>query len=80
MKFLTSLLMILSACTIITSKSFAQQWEVERNTDPITDSQNVIARLGASNDRNGFIVVQCVEQRKRCGYQLEFAVKAQGSS
>lgn len=62
MNFVTSFLLVLSACSIIASKSYSQQWELERDTDLISDSQNILAGLDASNDYNGYIVIRCLQQ------------------
>lgn len=61
MKFVKSLLMVLLICSIIASKSFAQQWEFERDTDPISDSQNIAAALAASSSF-GYLMVRCLQQ------------------
>ncbi len=62
MKFVKSFLTIFAAYSIIASKSFAQEWEFERDTDPISDSQNVVAALAASLSSDfGDLAIRCLQ-------------------
>lgn len=39
----------------------AQEWEIERETDPISDSQNIISGIAASSNL-GYLSIRCLQQ------------------
>ena len=51
------------ACLGFAASSVAQEWYIERETDPILDTKNVYAYLDDPNDSSRYLFIRCQQQR-----------------